>query len=151
MSGPAKRRDDVLSKVRSDADTARSAPPSGGGAAAPLGSLRLRFKSESNDYITCRTWDGTTEGTHDVLVAKPPQLRHDYTLYAGLTGLTTTAVDEVTATNGLVIESWKVTTSYVIDGDIWATTPPSGTGVTASGNRVVWLDENRDGRVWAIK
>lgn len=40
-------------------------------------------KSVQGDYLTCRSWDGTTEGTVDIFIAKPPWLRQ--TPYNGLT------------------------------------------------------------------
>jgi hypothetical protein len=41
-------------------------------AVAPVQMLRL--KSIQADYLTCRTWDGTTEGSTDILVAKSYKL-----------------------------------------------------------------------------
>lgn len=33
------------------------------------------FVSMDDDFIVCHTWDGTTAGTKDVLIAKPPELQ----------------------------------------------------------------------------
>lgn len=56
-----------------DTDTAKTTDPDefGGGG----GVVAMKIKSVSTAYLTCRSWDGTTEGGTDVLVAKPPALR----------------------------------------------------------------------------
>jgi hypothetical protein len=41
--------------------------------ARPAGMYKL--KSVQDDYVTARSWDGTTEGTADVLIAKEYKLR----------------------------------------------------------------------------
>jgi hypothetical protein len=47
---------------------------------ATSGQLQMyRLKSVQGDYITCRTWDGTTEGGSDVYLAKPHKLRNSIT------------------------------------------------------------------------
>lgn len=47
---------------------------------APLGSgggeaQMFKLKSVQKDYLTARSWDGTTEGTVDTYIAKPYRLR----------------------------------------------------------------------------
>lgn len=118
-----------------------------GGRTRPL--LRLRVKTIANDYLTCRTWDGTNEGSADINVARPVELRHDVDYYPGLTSLTTVNAQEVTATDGADTETWKVTPDYVVDGEIWATVSGPGTGVTVSGTELRWVDLNLAGRAWA--
>jgi hypothetical protein len=118
-------------------------------AATPI--VRYRIKSIQNNYVTCRTWDGTTEGTTDVLIAKPRKLRHVYGNYPGLTSLTTVDAQTGTATNGTITETWIVTPAYVVDDDLWAVTV-AATGVTdGSGNAIVNLDVNDDARAWAVQ
>lgn len=39
------------------------------------GVARLVVQSVADDYLVCRAWDGTTAGTVDIYVAKPPWLR----------------------------------------------------------------------------
>lgn len=46
-----------------------------GNGKASSGPQAYRFKSMQDDYLVCRTWDGTTEGATDVNVAKPTLLR----------------------------------------------------------------------------
>jgi len=128
----------------------------GGGARrralGPLGGqlVRLRVKSESNDYLTCRTWDGLNEGASDLLVAKAWKLRHAVGNYAGLTTLTTTSAGEVAVGDGADSEDWVVTPSYEVDDEIFARYT-TGTGVTVGGEELVLVDANVDGRAWAVK
>lgn len=114
---------------------------------------RMRVKSISNDYLTCRTWDGTTEGGSDILVARPPMLRHVLANYAamGITSLTSVNAQSVTASDGTTTETWRVTPDYTTNCEVYAIRGSrGGTGVTdADGNPVKWLDDNRDGRAWA--
>lgn len=47
---------------------------SGGG-----GLALFKFKSYNTDYLTCRSWDGVTEGGTDIFIAKPMKLREPAT------------------------------------------------------------------------
>ena len=40
---------------------------------------RWRVKTVYGDYYDCKSWDGTTEGSTTVHIAKPPKLRHSST------------------------------------------------------------------------
>lgn len=112
---------------------------------------RLRFHSEENDYIICHSWDGTTEGSTAINVAKPWKLRHDADNYADVTSLSTTSADEVDVDDGgggEDEETWVVTPSYQADDEIYALRVP-GTGVTVSSVELGLIDLNIDGRAWA--
>jgi hypothetical protein len=66
--------------VRNDPRGATFSLPSSGGRTPPQmggGSTvtQFRFKEEFENYIRCRTWDGTTEGTIDYYIAKPVRYR----------------------------------------------------------------------------
>lgn len=39
------------------------------------GVQEFKFVSAEDDYIVCHTWDGTTEGTDPINIAKQPELR----------------------------------------------------------------------------
>src|SRR5678815_5170451 len=52
-------------------------PGAGGGTTTKF--KMHKFVSMANEYIVCRTWDGTTLGTTDVTVAKPYKLRFSIT------------------------------------------------------------------------
>ncbi len=128
----------------------------GGAAVTPVG--RFRVKSVQGDYVTCRTWDGTTEGSSDVLVAKPPQLRHSISSqpingvtvsYSGYSIDGTTYVCSRTASGSgysdqteYVLPVWQKSTGQ--DSELWAFKPKDGTGVTDCD----WLDLNIDARAW---
>lgn len=112
---------------------------------------RLRFHSEENDYIICHSWDGTTEGTTAIYVAKPWKLRHDADNYEDVTSLSTTSASEVDVDDGgggEDAETWIVTPSYQADDEIYAIRVP-GTGVTVSSVELGLIDLNVDGRAWA--
>jgi hypothetical protein len=136
-------------------DQARDALPRRSGypfAESPV--VRFRVKSVANDYLTCRTWDGTDEGADDYRVAKPTLLRHVKNNYQGLANLTTVDAQSVTAdptAAGDPDEDWVVTRAYVVDGEIFACIPQGGAGLTVDGQDVIWMDVNVDGRVWAIE
>jgi hypothetical protein len=79
-----------------------------GGAGSPV--VRMRIMSVQADYLTCRTWDGATAGTDDILVAK----------------LTT---ERANAAHG----------GYAAGNEIWAFIPAGGTGVSDGGNPVQYM------------
>lgn len=106
--------------------------------------------TEYNDYLAVHSWDGTTEGTALINVAKPWKLRHDYTHYAGLTSLTTVSASEVTVTDGTTTETWKMTPSYQA-GDVIAYWNIGKTGVMVSSVELTLVDVNLDGRAWAVQ
>lgn len=112
--------------------------------------VRMRVKSQENDYIWCTRWDGVTEIPTQVQVAKPWKLRHDKDHYAGLTTLTTTSAGEVDVGDGSDTETWVVTPSYEVDDEIYAEWVP-GTGVSSGGVDLRLIDRNLDGRAWAKK
>lgn len=48
-------------------------PPAGGDPGATL--RQVRIKEHGNDWMRCRSWNGTIEGTTDIYVARDPELR----------------------------------------------------------------------------
>lgn len=113
---------------------------------------QYRIKSVGADHLVCRTWDGTTEGTLDLLVAKPYLLRR--TPFDGQTrdGITYTYSSDIAreADDGSTTETQVVVPSWVADDIIYATREVQG-GVEAEGGgeELFWVDDNRDGRAWA--
>lgn len=86
--------------------------------------LTLKVKQLFTTYLRCRTWDGTTEGSTDIYVAKPPILRAEPDF-------------------GEDDEAHQVDPPYEVDGIIWAA-EVDYTGVST----YTHIDLNVDGRVW---
>lgn len=116
------------------------------------GATRYRVKGVYSTYLVCRTWDGTTEGTTDVYIAKPPYLRWYASAWPGYTavgaavtfvwsaltgnidGQRTASSSGATTQTEIVVVVWQFAANGSgIDGgydEIWADTPVGGTGVT---------------------
>lgn len=135
-------------------DPSKPAPSAPGEATVTV--YRFRVKSVQGDYMTCRTWDGTTEGGSDIYVAKPPKLRHSVTSESieGTTvsytyGSRSNNEDGYrTATAGGVDITEIVMPVYIDNDEIFAVKPDNGTDVTVSSVELVYLDLNVDGRCW---
>lgn len=130
------------------------------------GSKRYRIKSYAQDHYVCRTWDGTTEGSTDVLVAKPKALRgsiaSDHILdpsgsltidisytYSGNYLTRTASKTGGTFSPGIDQEAHVIVPGFYAGltgnfDEIWASTVDS-TGVAAA---PTIMDDNRDARVW---
>ena len=117
-----------------------------GGTATDAVRMKVTDVSQNN-YIVCQTWNGTTQGTTDINVAKAPQLRHlaeNYHYYltssttAALSALVTVAPQEVTITlqDGITTETWRVNHPYFIGAEIYPVRVEGGTGV----NDCNWID-----------
>ena len=104
------------------------------------------------DYVSCKTWDGTTLGTTKINIAKPYLLRR--TPFHGLSrdGISYNYTSNIarTATQGATSESQVIVPSYVANDIIYAAQGVNGgVDVTVSGTKLLWLDINVDGRAWA--
>jgi hypothetical protein len=115
------------------------------------GVTQYRLKSVQGDYVTCRTWDGTTEGGTDVYIAKPMKLRNSITS-ATIDGVSvtysyTTTVAR-TATISSVDEDQVIVPRYLADDLIYAISADY-TSVSVSGTPLTKIDINADGRAWA--
>lgn len=102
-----------------------------------------------DDALVCHTWDGTNEGTEDMIVAKPARLRNEAS-WNGLT-FTYTTPQEREADDGSDTEDQVVVPAYVID-DIIYVAAVDFTDVTDGGSPAVpliLLDINADARAWA--
>ncbi len=123
------------------------------GAAPGVLVRRFRVKSESNDYLTCRTWDGTDEGTVDVKVAKPYLLRRtpfdfDTVIYPNGQEIAYIYSEdyERLANDGVDAEIQVMTPRYFVDEELTAISVLfGGTGV----DECPWVDLNTAGRHWA--
>lgn len=110
-----------------------------------------RVKSVQGDYLTCRTWDGTTEGGSDVYVAKSYKLRTSIGS-AVIDGVPVTysypSNVERTATISTSNESQVIVPRY-LPNDIIFVASANATGVSVSGTPLKLIDLNADGRAWA--
>jgi hypothetical protein len=123
----------------------------GGGSSA----TQYRYKSMEGDYYVCRAWNGTTEGSVDVYIAKPHILRKtgfNGTTYNGITYVYSSnhvARTATVAATPALTETQMVIPPYVADDIIYAT-QPNATGVRTTANSpVTLLDLNVDARYWA--
>ena len=128
----------------------------------------FHIKSIQDDYLTCRTWDGTSEGGSDVYVAKPYEFRRSktnevidgttftYTYFS--TGTTENKQNNRTSSDGTnsqtecIYPRYSVysapSAGYIPLGTIFAIKPTGGTDVTVSGSPVLWVEVSPS-RVWA--
>lgn len=115
---------------------------------------RFKIVSVQTDYLACHSWDGTTEGSDEFKVALPWDLRR--TPFHGLTvnAITYTYTSNIqrTATSGSITETQVITPPYFAGAEIYAfRAGTGGTGVDASGDKLIWQDVNVAGRAWAVK
>ena len=116
------------------------------------GAVRVRlfkFVSEQLNAITCHTWDGTTEGTDEITIAKSPLLRGTPT-HGGISYSYSVVSGKFQRTATLAPDSEKqvITPGFVVGDLIVADRGViGGTGLA----NVEWMDQNRDGRAWAKK
>lgn len=143
--------------------------PGQGGKSAPALSLqRFRLKSIGVSVLVCRTWDGTTEGNVDTMVAMPFKLRpvgYEYIDGRLITYAYGSNVNRVASATGIVDEPQNIVPRYLVP--VQFTGPAPGFPVinypgdeifaeqfesplfTASGAPVYYQDLNVDGRAWA--
>jgi len=138
-------------------DNVISAWPGGGVAQQTI--QRMRIKNVFANYLVCHTWDGSTEGGDNILVAKPFKLRHVLANYNTLTGLVTLSPVSVQAISTTVVgagtvtvtETWQVTPNYEHNDEILAVSGHlGGTGVTYGGDELLWIELNENARAWAM-
>lgn len=122
----------------------------GGGAAK-----QFRFKEMFGDYYRCVTWDGTTEGSTTVDVAKPMYLRQSPFDGQTINGITYTFSTNYTfrwARNSLTPVSTirQIIIPYYVTNDlIYASEISNGAGaVSTEGSLITYQDMNVDGRFW---
>lgn len=134
------------------------------GETPPSNWVRMVVKSVSDDHLICRLWDGFTEGTVDIKVAKPYILRktpfHSKTLTVNGNTLTYsyTSGTQRTVTKGSNSETQVIIPGYVATGSgyqgnqIYVIRCDSGVilnpGQQAE-ERLTLMDVNADGRMWA--
>lgn len=144
--------------ARNEASQRRYAIGRPGNFAPDGGAWRFRVKGVYSTYLVCRSWDGDTEDTTDVYVAKPPHLRwypydwpgmtiigHDVTfvwstLENNIDGQRTASQTDETHQVEIIVPVWQWGLNDsgfgtgVLGGydEIWADTPAGGTGVVTA-------------------
>lgn len=106
------------------------------------------------DYIICRTWDGTTEGTEDIKVGKPVGLRYETTRNLGsfqvITYSWSTAISRQAAnTSTFITENQVIVPQYVVDDLILVATCDYTEVYDEDDNPIYYVDSNNAGRAWA--
>lgn len=135
---------------------------------------RFVVKSVSDDHLVCRLWDGFTEGTVDIKVAKPWDLRkkpfHGKTRTIDGSKYTYTYTSEIersvnkkdSSNNDLGTETQTIIPRYVATStdtafkgnEIWAVRCDTGVVLNegqSSEERLTLMDVNVAGRAWAKK
>ena len=111
--------------------------------------LQVNVVEQGDDWIKVLTWNGASEGTDPIYVAKPYLLRRSLASWNGLT-FTYSSNFERTATKGGDTEDQVIVPAYVPDDILYVVRPYGGTDtVDADDQPIVWLDLNVDGRAWA--
>lgn len=117
---------------------------------------QFKLKSVQGDYITCRSWNGTSEGSSDVFIAKPFRLRRDpfdqqtivfptYTASYSYTNNT-----QRTETISGVNEEQVVIPVFNPNFDIIYAIDCDGLNIsTVDDEPISLIDLNLDGRAWA--
>ena len=115
----------------------------------------MKIQSIDDDFLICRTWNGTTLGPTDIKVAKPYMLRKtpfDGETRAGIT-YTYTSVGTRTADDQTETEDQVIVPSYLANDEIIAILGTKGGTNTTDGEedpkKINWLDLNVDARAWA--
>jgi hypothetical protein len=113
----------------------------------------FKYVSQTADYCVCNTWDGTTEGTVGVLIAKDTLLRAVGTRTIDgkvitYTGTYNWADQTRVASYSGTTETQVIVPRYCDNDIIYAVNiGEKRTGVSG----VDWLDVNTSGRAWAKK
>jgi hypothetical protein len=121
--------------------------------AAPSASQRFKVEEVFDDYVTAKTWDGSTLGDTLVKIALPWELRK--TGWDGQTvhgvGYSGYGSQERRAAYPDYAQQEVINLQYFEGAEITATVPRGGTGVADGDEDVLWEDDNRGARRWVPK
>lgn len=106
-----------------------------------LARMRVRSVPDSGDHLVCRHYDGSSEGSEDILVAKPWTLRR--TPWEG--GAITYASGQDRTVSGEVQQIGP--RPYTAGDEIVAARGVLG-GIQTAADELVWIDLNLDARCW---
>jgi hypothetical protein len=132
--------------------------PGGGGGGLSI--TRLLVKEIKDDYLVCHSWDGTTEGTDPVYVAKNPKLRNSVTEetldgvdyeYTYTTTGSQAFVERVSVkTTDNSSETQRVVPRFILDDEIFAIDAQTSIQTEAAED-ITLIDLNLDARAWAAQ
>jgi len=120
-----------------------------------------RYKSHEEEHIICRSWNGTTEGTEDVKIAKPHELRYSIesaeigAVFVTYSGYDVLGQQRIATPSGGTAETQLITPRYIPDRLIFAVS--AFTDVTIEGDipeddeELTLIDLNVGGRAWAAQ
>lgn len=122
--------------------------------------VQFRVKSIDNDHLVCRLWDGETQGTADIRVAKPYELRvtpfnlktidgFSYVYPSVSYERTVTDTSDSSTEDQVIVPEYRLPVDDYEGCIIYAITPVMGLTVELNSTETVWLDINADGRAWA--
>ncbi len=118
------------------------------------GQLRVVITAMADDYLTCRTWNGSAQGSVDILVAKFWTARKSVWDGKMLNGISyaSSGSDQRTATQGATTETQVIVPPYYVGAELSIQRVPNGgTGIVVGSAALSWVDSNADGRAWARK
>jgi len=112
---------------------------------------RFRIKVIEGDSLLSVTWNGSTEGTEQISIARPILLRTITTSHNDVTFVYSDNVTRTASKSGEDDEIQVIVPAYVVDDEIIAIKGiVRGTGAfTSSSTTIVWQDLNIDARAWA--
>lgn len=138
--------------------------PARGGGGTTTSAQLYKITNVKREYLVCRTWDGTTDGTTDIYIAKPFKLRETLTgetidniavAYSySSSGFDTYLIRTARATiSGQVTSEKQIVVPRYLVGDKIYAMPCSAAVITASDGlsigTITLIDINVDGRAWA--
>lgn len=115
----------------------------------------FKVQSISDDYLTCREWDGITLGSTDVIVAKWPRNRKTLateTIDGVVFTYTYTSQNQRTSKDNATPQNSQTEILYqrfVANEVIFAAQSANGAGFSVSGTPVSWIEMRE--RIWLRK
>lgn len=116
---------------------------------APIVVTRFRIKSIAANHIVCRAWDGTTEDSTDVLIAKQPNARTSIVseTISGLAWAATYSDNNTrTLTHNAAIDrimGQRLYAPYAVNGEVIGVQVTGGTGVSTAPEWIELLPARR--------
>lgn len=118
---------------------------------------QFRFKSYHANYLTCRTWNGTTEGGSDVYVSVPFKMLEvssetidgDSYSYSYSNDSNGNRIRTVTKASDIDFYEEQMIVPRLLTNDLILATPIPTGYTSQSGPTPTYVDLNLDGRAWS--